>query len=381
METLHQNLETVTLPLSQIYLDPNNPRFSSPSSIQVQDSVAITDPEQQRAMQEMRKNHDSDKLKMNMEVNGYLPIDRIVIRRAENLQDAFIVLEGNRRITAAKTLYAEHEKSGSHSENVIKSIEEIPCLLYTGSDQNPAWLFQGIRHITGISDWSSYHKAKLLVEQMEEDDLSLTEVGRRFGLSPHGAGQWVRGYHAFRQANEQTDFIDQIDERLYPYIQELFSKSSIVIRDWMGWDDNNYAFKNLQNLNEYIGWYYPNSDDEEDSETGSTSAPGNWLNRRIERRDDIRKLSKLIESHPKYFLMFRQGADIEDAFSQATIETFEKTKEERSTNPDYVFRQIDECIDALANIPLIMIKNQELNKKLSEKFQTLKQNVAFIEDD
>jgi len=33
----------------------------------------------------------------------------------------------------------------------------------------------------GVRDWSPFNKAKLLVERMTADELSLTEIGRQFG--------------------------------------------------------------------------------------------------------------------------------------------------------------------------------------------------------
>lgn len=86
-------------------------------------------------------------------------------------------------------------------------------------------------------EWSAFNKAKLLVEQMEENELSLTQVGKRVGVTSHGAGQWVRGYYAFGQARENSDYINEVDERSYPFFQELFGKTSAPVREWMEWDE------------------------------------------------------------------------------------------------------------------------------------------------
>ncbi len=91
---------------------------------------------------------------------------------------------------------------------------------------------------------------------MEQEHLGLTAAGKRFGLSAFGAGQWVRGYYAFKQAREESDYVHEVDERAYPYFQELFGRSSSPVREWLGWNEDGYKFKNPLNFNEFVGWLY-----------------------------------------------------------------------------------------------------------------------------
>jgi hypothetical protein len=129
------------------------------------------------------RDYGVEKLRMNMEVNGYLPIDRVIVRKFKD--GKFAVLEGNRRICAGKI-------------------------------------------ITTINQWSAYNKANCA---MEQERLNLTEAGKRFGLSAFGAGQRVRGNYAFKQAREKSDYVREVDERSYPYFQELFSRGSAPVRE------------------------------------------------------------------------------------------------------------------------------------------------------
>ena len=90
---------------------------------------------------------------------------------------------------------------------------------------------------------------------MEDENLSLTEVGKKFGLTAYGAGQWVRGYYAFIQAAEESDYTQEIDERAYPYLQEIFSRSNPVFKDWLQWNDTEYKFEDNLKFNEFLSWY------------------------------------------------------------------------------------------------------------------------------
>jgi hypothetical protein len=248
--------------------------------------------------------------------------------------------------------------------------------VYTGSDTQAAWVFQGLRHITGISDWSAYNKARLLVEQMDKENLSQTEVGRRFGLTAFGAGQWIRGYQAFRQAKASTSYAAEVDERLYPYLQELFGRSSIAMRNWLGWNDAEKKFSNIDFLDEFIGWFYPRTNT--DADVTDETQVGDWEKRYIGKRDDIRQLAYLIEYSPKNFELFRSGHDLEDAYGKATVESYEQKLQEGKDQTEKVLATIRLCTQALQNIPLAMIKKPDLKLKLDAELSELKNAVDFV---
>lgn len=364
---LTQFLKPISIPLNVIFLDPNNPRFTSASWVYVPD-VNIADADVQDAAQRrMVRDFDVEKLRMNIEVNGFLSIDRVIVR--EFTAGKYVVLEGNRRISAAK-LIGDYAIDGTKVNDQVKdSIKEIECLQYTGTDPDAAWVFQGIRHISGVVEWSAYNKAKLLVEQMEKEELQLAEVGKRFGLTPHGAGQWVRGYYAFKQARESSDYISEVDEVSYPFFQEIFSRSSPPIREWLEWDEAAYKFKNLLNFNEFIGWLYPRAQSVD--EAGENSGKGNWEKRRLARRDDIRTVAGLLQENPEYFQQFRSGVSLEDAYSMAIAKKLEeKAKLEADPVAD-LYRAIEVCLNAVNNIPFKAMKNPEIKAQVQSKLAAL----------
>lgn len=361
---IFQDLVPIEVPLSKILLDPNNPRFLGPNSQIIPDESISNDLIQENAQQTLVRDYGIDKLRMNMEVNGYLPIDRVVVRSIPNT-DLYVVLEGNRRICAAKMIGPIDSLGGQVTPEVLDSIKTIPCLQYVGGETDAAWIFQGLRHISGITEWSAYNKAKLLVEQMVEEDLGLTEAGRRFGLSSFGAGQWVRGYYAFKQAREDSDFLNEVDERSYPYFQELFSKSSLAVRAWLGWDDQQYKFTNTLNLNEFVGWLYT-KDSEED-----TSQKGDFEKRRLSRRDDIRQLSFLLTNDEKAFEQFRNGVELEAAYAMASAAIYQKKAEESVDKVQTVFEIMDTCVKALDNIPHKVFKQEALLSSFQERLAAL----------
>lgn len=361
-----QDLVAKDIPLSNIFLDPNNPRFVSSDWQVVPDSEITLDGVQEEARTRLIRNYAVDKLKMSMEVNGYLPIDRVIVRKLPGDSDNFVVLEGNRRVCAAKLIGKVDSEGKVIDQEVINSLKEIPCLEYIGQQSDASWIFQGLRHISGIVEWSAYNKAKLLVEQMESEGLNLTDAGRRFGLTSFGAGQWVRGFYAFKQAKEDSDFISEVDERSYPYFQELFSRSSLKIREWLEWSEAEYKFADVLKFNEFVSWLYPRPDGDIPDSTR-----GDFEKRRLLRRDDIRTLASLLEDDTASFQQFRTGQALSDVVAMASAKAIQLKAEANADRVEAVFAAMQACKKALDEIPHKIFKNADLKLRFDEEKDAL----------
>ena len=366
--TLHKELVETVIDLKKIFLDPNNPRFTSKSWDNISDEHISEDSIQEVTKQRLVQEFSIYKLVDNIKINGFLPIDRIIVKKFA--EDKYVVLEGNRRICAAKIIMENYEKDSDYvSDDVIDSLMQISCLVYTGSEEQPAWVFQGLRHIIGIQEWPAYNKARLLVQLMEDQDLTLTEVGKKFGLSAYGAGQWVRGYYAFTQAAEESDYTQEIDERAYPYLQEIFSRSNPVFKDWLMWNDTEYRFEDSLKFNEFLSWLYPR---DEENVLDGTEVKGNWENRRIKRSNDLRIISYLLRESINEFEMFRADGDLEKAQIAANMKKYLESQDPAVETLD----KIKNCTKALEDIPFKLVVKQkeqlvELLTGLEEKVREL----------
>lgn len=373
MTPLHQDLSPIELQLANIYLDPNNPRFTEADWEYVPQSDWNKPEIQERAQRRLVSDFDVEKLRMSMEVNGFLPIDRVIVRKFE--EGKYLVLEGNRRICAAKMISEVALDGSVVVAAVLESLKNIPCLSYTGTNGDAAWIFQGLRHISGVAEWSAFNKAKLLVEQMEKETLTLTEVGKRFGLTPHGAGQWVRGYNAFNQARQSSDYINEVDERSYPYFQELFGRSSTSVREWLGWDETKYEFANKLNLDEFISWLYPRGSDEEGS---GAKKKGDFEKRRIARRDDLRQIATLLINDKELFEQFRGGLDLESCYSLALTKKFEEEAKLRADPVLDLFTAVEHCVKVIHNVPYRAMKDDETRERILSSISKLESAIADI---
>ena len=118
---------------------------------------------QERAFESIRK-HGLVELKNSILRNGFLPLDRIVVRELDGIRGKYVVIEGNRRLAALKWLRSDIDEGlvaeegidpdSDYLEKLAESTKEIEVLVYLGDDKNDiAWILQGIRHIGGIRDW------------------------------------------------------------------------------------------------------------------------------------------------------------------------------------------------------------------------------------
>mmetsp|Transcript_3487 Transcript_3487/g.6213 ORF Transcript_3487/g.6213 Transcript_3487/m.6213 type:complete len:392 (+) Transcript_3487:365-1540(+) len=386
MSSLAADLTPENIALEKIFLDPNNPRFVGTDWTFVPDEEVTQLPVQQAARRRLIDHHDVGKLQSVMEANGFLPIDRVVVRKLDE-NGNYVVLEGNRRICAAKEVTGYYDNGDPIPQEIMDTFQEISCLVYEGNDNsmNAAWILQGLRHVSGISEWPAYNKAKLLVDRMEADNLTLTQVGKSFGLSAHGAGQWVRGYYAFQQAKEVTEVGEHIDEKIYPFFQEIFGRSSIALKEWMRWDDAKNEFQDSAALNEFVGWLFPVDRVEGDSgdswqDPTKAEVEAAWSNRRITKRDNLREISYMISDAPKEWMSFRSGASLETAYNTAVYNSIEDTHASEKSTEDRFFKIISDALRELNETPISVIMNSEKRAKLLQLTAGVKGAIEKIDD-
>ena len=355
-------LSPVSLELDQIYLDPNNPRFIQEVEEEIKTEDYFSDFAQERSEQLLVQKYGLQNLQDSIYENGYLPIDRIIVKQIDTVEGRkrFLVLEGNRRIAAAKNVAKSlHDGDEGIPEHTRQSLLTIPALEYTGDDEKAAWIFQGLRHISGIKDWSAIHKARLLVEQMNEKDLTFTQVGRIFGISRYAAAQWARSYFAFTQADESDDFRTEVDYRCFPFLQEVFGRSNVSLKDWLGWNEEENRFDNTDNFEEYLGWLYPKIDDHGNVDP---EIVGDWDKRRISAAIDQRLVSTAISNHENLFQSFRQG----DSLNKIRVK-IAQDQEAANENVDYYIDLLNGYDDDFKRVPVLKLKEEGRDEELKER--------------
>lgn len=241
--------------LKDIFLDPNNPRFSTESEGQTPDSKVQEDSVQQKSLEKMMR-YSLEDLKESIKKVGFVQIDKVVVRPLKT--GGFVVVEGNRRIAALKSLEKEINEI-QLDDDVRKTIFSFNVIVYTGNEKDIAWIIQGLRHISGIRNWPSYQQAEVLVKLAHEKKIRVREAANIVGIKPPNAARLVRAWHGYQEAKNDEDFGQYVRPDNFSYFDEvIFTKP--VLQDWLKWDEKENRFCDPANLKKFLSWIFPGDD-------------------------------------------------------------------------------------------------------------------------
>jgi len=290
MPTLSEVLTPRQVNLSDILLDPNNPRFAELGQVVEVPETRFAEARVQRDTLEKMKsgNFDVAELRDTIKTLGFLPMDRIVVRTWRgNPQDIskYVVVEGNRRIAALKWLLDLHETGRETlTEAQILNFTEFEVLILDDvqAPNSAKWILPGLRHVSGIKEWGPYQKARA-VHMLRESGASPQEAAQSLGLSVRAANQLWRSFLALEQMTEDEEFGEHADPKLYSYFEEVFKRPNV--RDWLQWSDNDRRFTNKAHLREFYGWMF-----------GELSDDGGLGDPKLPEAKSIRDLGTIIDN-------------------------------------------------------------------------------------
>ena len=120
-------LEPTPVSPSLLLLDPNNPRLHTHQDDHVDEAEYHKFEVQRDTIEKMRdKKFNIDELVRGIEVNGFIPVDHIFVRKYLDTE-YFLVLEGNRRVTAIKTILQKIRKARENGKDINETLRNS-CL-------------------------------------------------------------------------------------------------------------------------------------------------------------------------------------------------------------------------------------------------------------
>jgi len=299
------------VPIEHILLDPNNPRFYDTEAHKK--VLYLRYPEdviQQNTIAKLLSNKafDVQQLKESIKSNGYVPLEKVVVRKYD--EKYYLVVEGNRRICAVKSIVNEFlNGTVSLPDHIISSLENIEVLVLEreNNDENTTWdelLIQGIRHISGTKEWGAYQKARFVVSLKDDYSKDFTTISSSLGLGPRVTTRYYRTFKALKQMMDDETFGDNAHPNLFTHFEEMVKSPSI--QGWLGWDTNEYRFKNLANLEVMYGLISERTD-----ENGEEVEP------RLPAHRDIRSFSKVLINDKANSQFFSGLATVDQALAIA----------------------------------------------------------------
>ena len=263
METLANALSPITVSLDDLLLDPNNPRFSELGEgyNEVPESRFGDEKVQKNAFEKMRNAaFDVSELRDTIKTLGFLPMDRLVVRKVATSNGIkYVVIEGNRRVTALKWLMQLHEVGKETFDDAqLANLTNLECLLLDDQVAPAAasLILPGLRHVSGIKEWGPYQKAKAIYA-LRQTGMSPQEAAQSLGLSTRSANNAYRCFLALEGMKNDEEFGEFVEPNMYSYFEEVFKKPTV--KNWLEWSDEQEAFIQKDKLNEFYSWVVPPS--------------------------------------------------------------------------------------------------------------------------
>lgn len=230
-------LKEIEIPIDDLLLDPNNPRFITDLKQMVKVHDGELEKHQENTLKRFSRSpapEDPDfdvtnikDLYDSMLRIGFVGIDLIVVRPIKGVKKKYLVLEGNRRIAAVKSILRDYENSLRPLDHPKRreefkthesSFKTIPAMILDTEDlsddqiEHKVAILLGIRHHGSVLEWDALPKAfNIYSEYMEEEpaqeaftfvNKKAANVANRLCIDTQKVTKALRTYQAYLQVRE-----------------------------------------------------------------------------------------------------------------------------------------------------------------------------------
>ncbi|HQW04846.1 MAG TPA: hypothetical protein PLV08_03120 [Flavobacteriales bacterium] len=168
--------------------------------------------------------------------------DYLPFIEAQNTE--FIVVEGNRRLCAAKYILSGTKRQFPVPTNdaVRDDLKRLPVIVYPRRQDVIAYL--GARHIIGIKKWDAFSKATYISNLSEEYKLSMDDIQSAIGDVTGSARKAYASYRMIQLIEENYENVDVAEARNnFSYL--ILSTGQGAIKDFLGlpkrWTDIDFT--------------------------------------------------------------------------------------------------------------------------------------------
>ena len=244
-------IESKNVTAAQLLLDPNNYRFHDLSGYRPVTRARFAEQGvQDRALQFLRDtaSFDLGALRDSIISNGFVPFEQIVVEKFDEVDglSRYIVVEGNRRTAAIKTILADNAGGAIDLRaEVLESLNSFTVIEILGTDaerQNYQKTLMAIRHVAGIREWGPYQQARLVVEMYDNEEGAFGPVAHRIGITAREVARRYRASKALEQMEQDDEFGEYAEPKLYSFFHEAVSQPKV--REWLNFSDQTYRSEN-----------------------------------------------------------------------------------------------------------------------------------------
>ena len=246
----HRSLEYIAI--DNLLLDPLNPRL-----------VTKPSPSQDSLLSQLYDTEALDELASSFADNGYFAEEPLVVVPHEN---AWIVVEGNRRLATLKILLSSHHRTTlgiqdwpNLNERQKNGLSTVPCITYKSRDE--VFPFLGFRHITGPKKWAPFQRARFIA-QLIDDGRSLSEIEDLIGDTSQTVKKLYQDYVVYEQIRNDLSIPDRRLRDKFSLLEVTLGQRAI--KSYLGMPRRLPTEKveelipndRLDHLEEVIGWVF-----------------------------------------------------------------------------------------------------------------------------
>jgi len=196
--------EVKSLPLRALRPDWRNPRFPPRATENFGDDDEV--------YVYLDKNFDAASVAESIWRHGYFNSEPLIAIPSQDGE--YVVLEGNRRLTALKGLSSDDlrkrfaDPRWKKLETIFGPEDTVPVLVATSRGEVAPIL--GYRHVTGIAPWDPFQQAKYVADLIDDEDNPLTaaEVASLIGRDVSEVRAFYRNYSTLEQARDGFELED-----------------------------------------------------------------------------------------------------------------------------------------------------------------------------
>ena len=350
--------------LKNFYLDPNNYRFVDNKNYKVIDEKDVLDDKIQKRTNDFisGKNREGVKdLLDSFKANGFLKVDVIQLKELED--NKYLVLEGNRRVTALKILQEDHDSGLDIGKFNTEIFKKVPSFIHKNEDDATHRIIMGLKHISGNKKWPAINQAQLIYDYLQphwgdgtyyDEEVNLCES---LGITKAKLRSSQRAYHLILQYKE-SDYGDQFLSDMYYTFAEITKRPSI--KSWIEWNDNKYYAENEENILRLFSWLSEREeqDDElEDDEIEDSKKQPPIITKYRE----IQDLARFIDNEDALLVMEEQNS-----ISQGLLASGSKEQESYETSIKVLSEHVGN-LDRLKDLFSYedIVKLQNINKNFT----------------
>lgn len=253
--------------INNINLDLENPRI--PLSIRKKDIAKSNEEINKDILEYLIKTGSLTELMLSIGENGFFSGEALLLIEDPDDTSKYIVIEGNRRVSALKLLL--NPKLATLSVNKINEAaslaenkpEEIPSIIFNSRDEILKYL--GYRHITGIKNWKALEKARYMqtiyssikTPQVADDDI-YQEIAKSIGSQRSYVKRILEAFELYSYIEKEDFFnISGLNDQNFYFVNLSDSLNKENIAKFLREDDENRnAIFNKKHLKEWTEWIF-----------------------------------------------------------------------------------------------------------------------------